>query len=125
LRQVFRCLKPGGMYRVGGPSGDNAVRKFIENDTQWFSDFPDKRASIGGRFENFIFCRREHVTILTFSFLEELLTQVGFVDVRACLPTRETSAPELFGDCLQKEYESDFETPHTLVVEATKPMDHE
>ena len=120
IADVARCLKRGGKYRVGGPNGDVAIRKFIENDRNWFGDFPDKRESIGGRFENFIFCRQEHMTILTFSFLEELLKRSGFVEVRACTPVRETHAPELFEDVLAKEWESDFEMPHTLVVEATK-----
>jgi predicted SAM-dependent methyltransferase len=121
LREVFRCLKPGGLYRIGGPNGDNAIRKFLANDLGWFSDFPDERSSIGGRFENFVFCRREHVTILTFSFLEELMTQIGFVDIRQCLPIRETRAPQLFAECLAREWEADFEMPHTLLVEAEKP----
>ena len=121
LRDVFRCLKSGGMYRVGGPNGDTAIAKFIQRDLTWFHDFPDKRVSIGGRFENFLMCRREHVTILTFSFLEELMTTIGFVDVRQCLPTRETGAPQLFNECLANEWESDFNSPHTLIVEATKP----
>jgi predicted SAM-dependent methyltransferase len=121
LQDVFRCLKPGGVYRVGGPHGDSAIRKFLENDREWFTDFPDKRVSIGGRFENFIFCRQEHLTILTYSYLEELLTRSGFVDIRSCMPTRETGAPELFAECLKIELEHDFETPHTLIVEACKP----
>jgi predicted SAM-dependent methyltransferase len=121
IRDVHRCLKSGGKYRLAGPNGDMAIRKFIENDSEWFGDFPDKRASIGGRFENFIFCRQEHLTILTFSYLEELLTRSGFVQIQSCLPVRETGAPELFQDCLGNEWESDFDRPHTLVVEATKP----
>ena len=122
IREVFRCLKPGGVYRVGGPNGDSAIKKFAENDTNWFSDFPDKRASIGGRFENFIFCRGEHLTILTFSFLEELLKTNGFAEVRICKPVRDTGYPELFSPCLAKEHESDFAVPHTLIVEAVKPL---
>jgi predicted SAM-dependent methyltransferase len=121
IQDVYRCLKPGGKYRVAGPNGDMAIRKFVENDAQWFGDFPDKRSSIGGRFENFIFCRQEHLTILTFSYLEELLARGGFVQMRACLPVRETGTPELFQECLAKEWESDFDMPHTLVIEATKP----
>ena len=73
FREVYRCLKPAGAYRVGGPNGDAAMKKFILNDKLWFGEFPDKRESIGGRVENFIFCRQEHLTILTFSFLEELM----------------------------------------------------
>jgi len=121
IADVFRCLKPGALYRVGGPNGDSAIRKFIENDAGWFADFPDKRTSVGGRFENFIFCRREHVTILTFSYLEELLTKAGFVDIRSCMPTRDTRAPHLFTDCLGLESEGDFDAPRTLIVEAQKP----
>lgn len=121
LRDVFRCLKPGGIYRVAGPNGDSAIAKFIEEDLTWFGDFPDKRTSIGGKFENFIFCRREHLTILTYSFLEELLTAAGFTPMRACRPASETHYPTLFRECLAQESESDPNVPHTLVVEAVKP----
>jgi predicted SAM-dependent methyltransferase len=122
IGEVFRCLKPGGAYRVGGPNGDSAIRKFVENDRQWFSDYPDKRTSIGGRFENFIFCRGEHLTILTFSFLEELLLATGFADIKQCCPVRETEHPRLFSECLRMEHESDFVFPHTLILEAVKPL---
>lgn len=86
FRDVYRCLKPGGVYRVGGPNGDSAIRNFVDNDLTWFSDFPDKRKSIGGRFENFIFCRQEHLTILTLSFLKELMGDAGFIDIKPCTP---------------------------------------
>jgi hypothetical protein len=56
------------VIRVGGPNGDSAIRKFQKNDAAWFSDFPDKRRSIGGKFANFILCRGEHLTILTSSY---------------------------------------------------------
>ncbi|MCE9620500.1 MAG: methyltransferase domain-containing protein [Planctomycetes bacterium] len=121
LKEVFRCLKPGAIYRVGGPNGDSAIAKFMQKDLNWFIDFPDKRASIGGKFENFIFCRQEHLTILTRSFLEELMTAAGFTDLRVCMPTRETHHPDLFQECLSKEFEDDFATPHTLIIEGRKP----
>jgi predicted SAM-dependent methyltransferase len=121
FREVFRCLSPGGVYRVGAPNGDSAIRKFAENDIAWFSEFPEKRRSIGGRFENFIFCRGEHLTIFTHSFCEELMADIGFTNIRQCLPIKETHFPDIFHSCLQKEWESDFEAPHTLVIEAEKP----
>jgi predicted SAM-dependent methyltransferase len=121
LRDVYRCLKPGGVYRVGGPSGDSAIAKFIEGDKGWFSDFPDKRSSIGGRFENFVFCRGEHLTILTFSMLEEMMIEIGYRDICSCKPAKETKYPALFNECLLKEHESDFNMPHTLIIEARKP----
>jgi len=121
LREVHRCLRPGGVYRVGGPNGDAAIKKFVDGDAQWFDNFPDRRSSLGGKLENFIFCRQEHLTILTFSYLEELMSNTGFIEIHSCLPVRETKSPELFNDCLHWEHESDFDTPHTLIVEARKP----
>jgi hypothetical protein len=121
FRDAFRCLCSGGVYRVGGPNGDGAISKFKEGDAAWFGDFPDKRRSLGGRFENFVFCRREHLTILTFCFLEEILTNVGFRDITRVLPVRGTGYPELFRDAMETESEDDFDTPHTLVVECRKP----
>jgi len=121
LAEVYRCLRPGGVYRLGGPNGDSAIRKFIDHDSAWFSDFPDSRSSIGGRLENFIFCRGEHLTLLTQSFLEELLARAGFVNAVRCLPVRETRRPDLFRECLDREWEADFDAPHTLIIEAEKP----
>lgn len=121
LRDVHRCLRAGATYRVGGPNGDGAIKKFVEGDKSWFGDWPDNRSSIGGRFENFIFCRREHLTILTYSFLEELLSDAGFTNIRKCMPTKLTFKPDIFGDCLAMEHETDFESPHTLMIEADKP----
>jgi predicted SAM-dependent methyltransferase len=121
FQDVTRCLRPGGVYRFGGPNGDSAITAFMRNDAKWFSDFPDRRQSIGGRLENFIFCRQEHLTILTESYLRELLNSVGLADVHRCLPMKETGFPQLFDDCLNIEHESDFEIPHTLILEAVKP----
>ena len=104
-------------YSVAGPNGDSAIKKFIENDKKWFSDFPVKRNSIGGRFENLIFCKQEHLTILTFSFLEEIMTKAGFINLNLCKPVKETNFPKIFNDCLAKEHEPDFQTPRTLVIE--------
>lgn len=124
FKDVFRCLSPGGVYRLAGPNGDNAIYKFSQNHHGWFSDFPESRSSIGGRLENFIFCRGEHLTLLTFSYLEELLLSCGFEEPRACLPVVDTQYSELFADCLKKEHENDFDFPHTLVIEARKPLVH-
>jgi SAM-dependent methyltransferase len=123
LREVYRCLKPGGVYRLGGPNGDTAIAKFMAGDKNWFGDFPDSRNSIGGRFENFVFCRGEHLSILTFSMLEEFMISIGYSDIRLCLPVRETHYSDLYSECLAKESESDFNMPHTLIIEARKP-DH-
>jgi len=121
FRDLFRCLKPGGVFRIGGPNGDSATRKFVEGDTEWFGDFPDKRESVGGRFTNFIFCRGEHLTILTFSWLEEVALAAGFKRLLLCQPVKETNFPQLIdAHVLEMEWESTPECPHTLVVEGQK-----
>jgi len=119
--ELFRCLRSGGAIRMGGPNGDSAIRKFVEGDAAWFSDFPDPHASLGGRFANFLLCRGEHLTILTESYLRELLRAAGFVgDVRVRLP-RETGQPERFDSALLATEETPEATPHTLIIEAVKP----
>ena len=121
FREMQRCLKPGGVLRVGGPHGESAIMKYVEGDGRWFSDFPVKRRSIGGRFENFIFCQGEHLTILTPSYLEELASNVGFSDVATCRPMIETNYSDwITADVLQLESDSDQELPHTLIIEARK-----
>jgi len=121
FRDVFRCLKPGGLYRVGGPNGDISIDRFLKGDSQWFSAFPDHRTSCGGRLDNYLMCRGEHVHLLTSSFLTELLTDAGFTEIQQCIPTQSTSNANLFSDCLKIEWESDLSAPHTLLLEAKKP----
>lgn len=119
---MFRCLKPGGVIRVGGPNGDSAISKFLANDKTWFSDFPDRRQSIGGKFANFILCRGEHLSILTASYLTELAVTAGFAEISVCQPLTFTNYPGIFDkQVLGKESESDPECPHTLLIEARKP----
>ncbi len=122
FREVFRILKPGGVVRVGGPNGDAAMREYVAGNTAWFGDYPDPRKSIGGRFENFVFCRREHITILTPSYLEEITAAVGFVDFAPRAAAAESGFPHLFdAPLLGKESEPTPHSPHTLVIEAVKP----
>lgn len=120
--EMARCLKPGGMIRIGGPNGDAAIQKFVEGDAAWFADWPDKRRSIGGRFANFILCRGEHLTILTESYLRELLEDARFVDITPRAPGVDTGHPESIDErVLALEAESTPAAPHTLLLEARKP----
>lgn len=119
--EMFRCLRPSGNIRVGGPNGDNAIKAFSQGNSEWFGDWPVKRSSIGGRFENFIFCRGEHLTILTESFLRELAEQAGFVDVTVVTP-RKTGYPQVFDrKVLDTERDENPDFPRTLLIEARKP----
>jgi SAM-dependent methyltransferase len=122
FQEMFRCLKPGGVFRIGGPNGDLAVKKFEEGDSEWFGEFPDKRQSLGGRFSNFLLCRGEHLAILTFSWLEELAQQAGFNSLLPCRPGDDTRFPTIFDEeVLQHEWDSTPDLPHTLIVEGQKP----
>jgi predicted SAM-dependent methyltransferase len=119
--EMYRCLKVGGVFRVGGPNGDAAIRKFIDGDETWFGDYPDKRTSIGGRFENFIFCRQEHLTILTYSYLKELSANAGFSQPQLRRPVDDTGFPDLFGaEVLGTESETTPQCTHTIIIEAQK-----
>lgn len=119
--ELYRCLEPGGGLRIGVPHAGNAYRMYAAGCLEWFSsDFPKKRQSLGGRCENFLLCGNEHLTLFDFTLMQELLAPSGFVEVEECLPCRESS---LVGeDVLSQESESDFEVPHTLVVQARKPV---
>jgi hypothetical protein len=96
------------------------MRNFVEGKASWFPDFPDRRDSLGGKLGNFLLCRGEHLTILTRSYLQELLSAAGFLEVRVCRPVSETGYPELMKDALTSEWEITPQSPHTLIVEAIK-----
>lgn len=121
FREMFRCLRSGGVIRVGGPNGDSAIVAMQAGDLAWFGDWPTMRRSAGGRFENFIFCKGEHLTILTASFLRELCEDAGFVDIRT-VSAGVTRAAAFFGpEVLSKEPTSHHDLPETIMVEATRP----
>lgn len=123
FEEMFQCLRSGGGIRIGVPHLGNACRKYLEKDYKWFEDFPEKRDSIGGKLTNFIFCKGEHLTALDESYMTEFLQKAGFIDIKYCMPTKETFLADLGIDSqvLSKEYEWDFTYPHTLIVEARKP----
>ena len=120
FREMYRVLTPGGAIRVGGPNIDSACQKLLQNDSKWFSDFPDPRLSVGGRFANFVFCRNEHLTALTKSYLEELASSAGFTGVSFCAPVKES----IYFDStvLRLEHEDDYAFPHSILLEAKKPL---
>lgn len=123
--ELFRCLRPGGVFRVGGPNGEAAIKKYLDRDVEWFSDFPERRLSIGGKLDNFIFCRGEHLTILTPPYLEELALAAGFDGISILRP-RETGHPERFGsEIMSLEYEDTPNAPHTILIEGIRPFAQE
>jgi predicted SAM-dependent methyltransferase len=123
FREMYRCLKPGGVIRVGGPNGDEAIRNFLAENREWFApyrNFPDDHPSLGGQLVNLLLCRGEHLTILTRSYLQELLEGAGFTEIVFRPPVSETGYPDLLNDALSREWELTPDSPHTLLVEAAK-----
>jgi predicted SAM-dependent methyltransferase len=121
--EMFRVLRAGGVIRLGGPNADMAIDKFKANDFEWISDLPDKRNSNGGRLANILSSRGEHLVILTSTYLTELASNAGFSQIRFCQPMQETSTPAVFDhQVLSKEWDSTPEFPHTLIIEAQKPV---
>lgn len=119
FRDVLRVLKPGGVYRVGGPDADQAIDRYRARDLEWLGSWPDNRRSGGGRLSNFLFCRGEHLSLLTEDFLRELMEDVGFEAITRSAP-RETGYPELFTDVFPFE-ENPSAYPQTVLVEGVKP----
>jgi predicted SAM-dependent methyltransferase len=122
LREVWRCLRPGGVFRVGVPNIDCAIAKFSEQDFDWFGDWPERRRSIGGQFEKFVFCSGEHRTAFTSCYLTELLEDAGFEEITKRAPITDSGYPQIFETVMAKEWESDFDYPHTLLLECRKPL---
>ena len=119
--EMFRCLKPGGLIRVGGPNGDMAIKKFEEQDLDWFGNGSGRR-SIGGRFADFLLYGGEHLGILTSSYLTELAEEAGFNRITFCKPVG-SHFPSVFEQALNTEWEPTPDVPHTLMMEAQKPSD--
>lgn len=123
FKDMLRALKPGGHVRIGGPNGDMAIDRFLANDREWFIDFPDAHESMGGKLVNFIFCRNEHFTLLTRSYVEEMVREAGFEQIAFPLAGRATSLPVAIDARIMAQEAWSSEThPQTIIVEARKPM---
>ena len=81
LREFYRVLKPGGTLRVVVPSLEYAIKAFMANNASKFPEWPDKFASIGGRFNNFLLCANQHRSMFDLTFLQELLNEAKFKTV--------------------------------------------
>ena len=118
MREMFRVLRPGGGVRLVTPDMGKAIAAYQQRNSGWFSEFPDSRRSIGGRFTNYMLCRDQHRLMFDFSFMSELLEDSGFVGIREFAP----HSSVLFDAAYLATFE--YEQPddnHSLFVEAFKP----
>ena len=51
------------------------------------------------------------------------MKDIGFVNIKVQLPSKETSFPEIFSKCLSKEIENEFVNPKTLILESKRFVD--
>lgn len=119
MRDAFRVLQPGGVYRVAGPDLDVAIDRYQAGDLDWFGTWPVARRTPGGRINTYLLCAGEHVALLSEDLLRELMEDAGFTDIRRVAP-RTSGRPDLFGDVFAGE-EEPAEHQQTLVMEGTRP----
>jgi len=117
LRDCLRVLKPGSGVRLVTPDLRKAAEAYLRGDTAYFSEFPDSRRSVGGRFVNYVLCRDQHRLIFDFEFWKEILESEGFDNVRECVPHQSHIFPA--NELAVFEYETP-ERHHSVFVEAFK-----
>ena len=86
LFECFRVLKPGSGIRVVVPDLKLCVNKYIENDENWFTEFPRSYCSIGGKLCNILLSDGAHRLVFDFSHLGEVLQKAGFVNILQVKP---------------------------------------
>lgn len=118
LRDCRRILKPGSGIRIVTPDLRKAAQAYLAGDASYFSDFPDRRTSLGGRFANYLLCRDQHRLIFDFSFWAELLEAEGFGSIRERVPHDSDVFPR--EELAVFEYEQPARH-HSVFVEASRP----
>jgi SAM-dependent methyltransferase len=94
FKEMFRCLKQGGIIHTGGPNGDATARKLVEGHRLVFRLPGQTKRHRRPVCEHASFYG-EHLTILTLSYLEELASAASSVDIRQCTPCSKAGYPKL------------------------------
>ncbi len=118
LRECHRVLRPEGGMRIIVPSLGSALKAYTQRRLEWFpAQFPRHFDTLGGRFQNFIFCDGQHRTAFDFEGIQELLGRAGFAAVEEC----GEGFSELYGERVPAYDPRDTrDLPHSLYVEAFK-----
>ncbi|MBZ9572237.1 methyltransferase domain-containing protein [Patescibacteria group bacterium] len=118
LTECYRVLKPGGCLRIVVPSLEYAIEAWNNKAIDKLSEWPHKFNSIGGRFNNFTLCDNQHFLMFDFSFLQELLSEAGFVNIVRS-PAHKSKKFSLAH--MEYEYNNDDSLDSSLYVECSKP----
>jgi predicted SAM-dependent methyltransferase len=117
LGECVRVLKPEGGIRLVVPNLASAIVAYNQRCLDWFSPFPRRFESIGGKFSNFIFVDGQHRTAFDFSYMDEILKRAGFREVEESGEGKS----RLYGTRVPSYEPKDAAgLPHSLYVEAFK-----
>lgn len=84
LGELWRVLVPGGTLRLALPDLAKGIDAYLRGDSDYFQVDPSEVRSPGGRFIVHMLWYGYSRTLFTLDFMEELLENAGFVDVREC-----------------------------------------
>lgn len=89
IRECHRVLRADGVLRVVVPDVELAIQAYVNGDHSYFHGAGE---SLGRRFSDHVLDNSNHRLVFDFSFMDELLRDAGFRDVRRCQP-HEGSSP--------------------------------
>jgi len=99
LREAYRILKPGGLFRLGIPDLDILCKLFLQPGLDVSARFHLVRMFYGGQSDAFDY----HKLGMNFQILEWYLQQVGFKSIRR-VPSfglfKDTTSLEFNGTCI-------------------------
>lgn len=81
LTECRRVLRHDGVLRIAVPNLGSAIAAYQSGNAEWFSTFPAEFRSLGGRFFNDMLCGDQHRLMFDFTFLNELLIDLGFTEI--------------------------------------------
>jgi predicted SAM-dependent methyltransferase len=85
LRELYRCLRPGGVLRLGLPDLDKAIQAYQSKDIDYFYLIPDEQAAtISGKMIVQLTWYGVSRCMFTVEFTTEMLKRAGFTRVEAC-----------------------------------------
>jgi len=122
FRRVLSSPATRGGIRILVPSVELAIEAYLQDDEDWFPDFPTMFSSLGGRFANFLFCDGQHRLAFDFSFAAELFNNAGFTEIQCMEPRFSVLFPKHVLEELEPAA-GYIET--SLVVEARKPGEYQ